>query len=535
MKKNFAIYLPLFFSLVLALGLYFGYRIGTDSSDHERSVFYMPSAKGGKLDNILGYIERDYVDTVDNTILENNAIKGMLEKLDPHSQYITAEEFNEMNDPLLGSFEGIGVSFRIEKDTITVINPVKGGPSERVGVMPGDRIVYIDDTLVAGVNVTNRDAMRMLKGKKGTKVNVQMFRRGVDGLTPYTITRDVIPTYSLDVAYMINKTTGFIKLNKFSATTHQEFLEASKKLKSQGMEKLILDLRGNSGGYLKAATDIVDEFLPQGKLIVYTQGKNRPKTFSFATKKGIFENEEVVVLIDEGSASASEIVAGALQDNDRGTIIGRRSFGKGLVQEQMSMRDGSAVRLTVARYYTPTGRSIQKPYDGDFEKYHHEPFDRFINGEMMNPDSIHFTDTLKYTTPMGKVVYGGGGIMPDVFVPMSPDSSLFFYNRLANSGLIFQFAFDYSDTYRSELNKYKNVSDFDKRFRVTEKIMADLLKLAADRGVTADKEALKGSRDRISTLFKAYVGRNIFDDEGFYPIYQQIDPVLLRAISYLDE
>jgi carboxyl-terminal processing protease len=535
MKKNLAIYLPLFFSLVLALGLYLGYRIAADSSDHENTVFYMPSAKGGKLDNILGYIERDYVDTVDNAILENNAIKGMLEKLDPHSQYITAEEFNEMNDPLLGSFEGIGVSFRIEKDTITVINPVKGGPSERVGVMPGDRIVFIDDTLVAGVNVTNRDAMRMLKGKKGTKVNVKMFRRGVDGLTPFTITRDVIPTYSLDVAYMIDKTTGFIKLNKFSATTHQEFLEASKKLQNQGMETLILDLRGNSGGYLKAATDIVDEFLPQGKLIVYTHGKNRPKAFSFATKKGIFENEDVIVLIDEGSASASEIVAGALQDNDRGTIIGRRSFGKGLVQEQMTMRDGSAVRLTVARYYTPTGRSIQKPYDGDFEKYHHEPFDRFVNGEMMNADSIHFTDTLKFVTPMGKVVYGGGGIMPDVFVPMSTDSSLFFYNRLANSGLIFQFAFDYSDAHRSELNKYKNVDDFDKRFRVTDIIMNDLLKLASERGIDPDKESLKGSRSNISTLFKAYVGRNIFDDEGFYPIYQQIDPILLRAINYLKE
>lgn len=529
--KKFNIYLPLLFSLVMAAGLYLGYRIGHRASAGDPSSFIMPVHSGGKLDNILHYIEQDYVDTVNSSQLENNAIKGMLEKLDPHSQYITAEEFNEMNDPLLGSFEGIGVSFRIEKDTITVINPLKGGPSEKVGIMAGDRIVRIDDSLVAGVKVTNRDAMRKLKGKKGTTVAVKVHRRGVDGLLPFTITRDVIPTYSLDISYMVNSNTGYIKLNKFAATTHEEFLEAATKLKEEGMTRLILDLRGNTGGYLKAATELADEFLAQGKLIVYTQGNNRPKSYTFANREGLLENEELIVLIDEGSASASEIVAGAIQDNDRGTIVGRRSFGKGLVQEQLAMRDGSALRLTVARYYTPTGRSIQKPYDGDFEKYHHESWERYENGEMTNADSIPHTDTVKYITPKGKIVYGGGGITPDVFVPLESDSSLYFYNRLANSGLIFQYAFDYADLHRAELAKFKTVEAFSKGFAMTDTQFAELLRLAAGKGIERPQSISSESRRHIRTLFKAYVGRNILDDAGFYPIFQEIDPILLRAIK----
>jgi carboxyl-terminal processing protease len=533
--NKYKIYLPLLFSVVLAGGLYLGYRIGTSAASGDESSFYLPVQKGGKLDNILQFIEQDYVDTVNSEMLENNAIKGMLEKLDPHSQYITAEEFHEMNDPLLGSFEGIGVSFRIEKDTITVINPVKGGPSEKVGIMAGDRIVFIDDSLVAGVKVTNRDAMRKLKGKKGTQVRVKIHRRGMEGLSDFTITRDVIPTYSLDASYMVNKQIGYIRLNKFAATTYEEFVDAAEKLKDEGMTQLILDLRGNTGGYLKAATDLTDEFLSQGKLIVYTQGKNRPKSFSFANRSGLFEEEDIIVLIDEGSASASEIVAGALQDNDRGTIIGRRSFGKGLVQEQLSMRDGSALRLTVARYYTPTGRSIQKPYDGDFEKYHHESFDRYDNGEMMSADSIHQTDTVKFITPKGKIVYGGGGITPDVYVPLESDSSLFFYNRLANSGLIFQYAFDYADTKRAELSKFKDVEAFKTQFNMTDQMLKELYQLAEEKGINKPAAISSDSKKYIRTLFKAYVGRNILDDAGFYPIYQEIDPILLKAISYLKD
>jgi carboxyl-terminal processing protease len=530
--KRTTIYLPLLLGIALAAGFYFGNHFSQPAGS-DRSIRLLPQSPGGKLDNILRYIERDYVDTVDPRMLENHAIKSMLEDLDPHSQYITAEEFDEVNDPLLGSFEGIGISFRIEKDTITVINPVKGGPSEKVGIMAGDRIVIIDDSLVAGVNITNRDAMRKLKGKRGTQVSVDVYRRGVTGLSKYVITRDIIPTYSLDVAYMAGEKTGYIRLNKFSATTHEEFVKAAKKLKSEGMEKLILDLRGNAGGYLKAATDISDEFLGDGKLIVYTQGKNRPRSFAFASRKGLLEQEEVVVLIDEGSASASEIVAGALQDNDRGTIIGRRSFGKGLVQEQMAMNDGSALRLTVARYYTPTGRSIQKPYDKDFMKYHHESIDRYMNGETQSADSVPVVDTLKYTTPGGKTVYGGGGIMPDVYVPLTPDSSLVYFNRLANMGMIFQFAFDYSDANRQMLNRFKNFDDFDTKFRMSESMFNELVAYAQSKGVEPHRESLESSRRHINTLMKAYIARNVFDDAGFYPVYQRIDPMMDKAFETL--
>ncbi|MBK9291661.1 MAG: S41 family peptidase [Bacteroidetes bacterium] len=533
MKKNFFIYLPLLFSLVMAAGIYIGFSISSGRNQGEMPTIQLGGSRSGKLDLILNYIERDYVDTVNRRQLENTAITGMLEKLDPHSSYISPEMFHEMNDPLLGSFEGIGVSFRIEKDTIMVINPVKGGPSERVGIMAGDRIVMIDDSLVAGVGITNHDAMRKLKGPKGTQVKVSVSRRGVKGLKDFVITRDVIPTYSLDIAYMIDNETGFVRLNKFAATTYKEFIEGVRKLRRQGMQRLIVDLRGNAGGYLKAATDLADEFLPEGKLIVYTEGKNRPRSYTFATRTGMLEEMPVIVLIDEGSASASEIVAGALQDNDRGTIVGRRSFGKGLVQEQMTLRDGSAVRLTVARYYTPTGRSIQRPYDGDFSKYHHEPIDRFLNGEVSNPDSLHFADTVKFVTPGGKIVYGGGGILPDIYVPLKPDSSLAFFTRLANSGLIFQYAFEYADANRQTLRQYKDVSDFIARFRVTDAMLQALYRQAAERGITALPAEQNSSARHTRILLKAYIGRNLYDDEGFYPIYQEIDEVLQKALEIL--
>ncbi len=531
MMNKIKIYLPLVLALVMVSGLYLGYRLAGFQS-HKQPFFTLPSQKSGKLDNILHYIQRDYVDEVSVSDLENHAIRAMLEDLDPHSQYITAEEFNEMNDPLMGSFEGIGVSFRIERDTITVINPLKGGPSEKVGVMPGDRIVKIEDTLVAGVNITNRDAMRKLKGPKGTKVHVSVFRRGVDNLIPFTITRDVIPTYSLDIAYMPADGIGYIRLNRFSATTYKEFMDAAHKLKSQGMEKLILDLRGNSGGYLKAATDLADEFLEQGKLIVYTEGKNRPRQFAFATRKGLLENEEIIILLDESSASASEIVAGAIQDNDRGTLIGRRSFGKGLVQEQMTIGDGSAIRLTVARYYTPTGRSIQKPYDGDFMDYHHESFNRYINGEeMLQEDSIPLADSLKYVTPGGKTVYGGGGIMPDVYVPLTADTNLLFFNRVSMRGMLFQFAFDFADKNRASINRFSSVESFDRGFTMDQRTFDEMLAWFEERGITGSKEEIRLSKEHIITLFKAYIGRNIFDDEGFFPIYHRIDPVFHKAME----
>ncbi len=531
-KKNskLQIYLPIAFSIVLIIGIWIGSLL-VSNNQGAKSLLPLGSNKYNKTGDILDYIIQDYVDTVNRESLENDAIRGLLEELDPHSMYISREEFNEVNDPLLGSFEGIGISFRIQKDTITVINPIPGGPSEKVGLMAGDRIVMVDDTLVAGIGITNNDAVRKLKGKKGTKVKVSNFRRGVPKLIDFTITRDVIPTYSLDVAYMVDDNVGYIKLNKFSATTYDEFIESAKELKEEGMTKLILDLRGNPGGLLQAAIGISDEFLKEGELIVYTNGKNRAKRHAFATDDGDFEDIDIAVLVDENSASASEIIAGALQDNDKGLIIGRRTFGKGLVQEQISLPDGSAVRLTTARYYTPTGRCIQKPYDnGDSESYYEEYYLRYHNGEMTNKDSIHFNDSLKYITPKGKVVYGGGGIMPDIFVPLITDSIHTYYNLLANKGLIFQFAFDYTDRNRARLNKFQDFESFDKNFKMDDSIFEELIAYAEDKGISQSDEKVQISKDKIATLFKAFVGRNVLDEKGFYPIYHKIDTTFNRAV-----
>lgn len=531
-NPRLSIYLPIAFALVLIAGMWLGSLLNRNPS-FGKALFPLSGSSYNKLDDIFNYIVNDYVDSVNLEEMETDAIKGMLEVLDPHSQYITAKEFHEVNDPLLGSFEGIGISFRIEKDTITVINPIAGGPSEKVGLMAGDRIVMIDDS--TAVKVTNNGAIRRLKGKKGTEVKVSIYRRGVPKLIDFTITRDIIPTYSLDVAYMVDENIGYIKLNKFSATTYEEFTDAISKLKAEGMSKLIFDLRGNSGGYLGAAINISDEFLPDGKLIVYTEGKSRPRNYAFATDNGRLLKEEVIILIDEGSASASEIVAGALQDNDKGLIIGRRSFGKGLVQEQMGLPDGSALRLTVARYYTPTGRSIQKPYSKDgFDDYYHEAYDRFSNGEMYNADSIHFNDSLKFTTPGGKTVYGGGGIMPDIFVPLITDTIHSYYNLLANRGLIFQFAFEYTDVNRNRLRKYKDFESFDKGYNMTNKEYKDLVAFAEEKGIEGSKENIRVSQKKAETLFKAFVGRNILDEKGFYPIFHQIDTTFKRAVFELN-
>ena len=529
-NNKLQIYLPIAFSVVLIIGMWIGSVL---VGNPKVSNTLLPGGLNSynKLGDVLDYIVKDYVDTVDLAGLETVAVRGMLEELDPHSMYITEEEFHDVNDPLLGSFEGIGISFRIEKDTITVINPIPGGPSEKVGLMAGDRIVNIDDTLVAGIGIKNNDAIKKLKGKKGTKVKVSNFRRGVPELIDFIITRDVIPTYSLDVAYMVDENIGYIKLNKFSATTYDEFKEAAIKLRDNGMSKLILDLRGNPGGYLQAAIDISDEFLESGKLIVYTEGKNRAKRHAFATKDGDLEQFDIVVLIDESSASASEIVAGALQDNDKGLIIGRRSFGKGLVQEQISLPDGSAIRLTVSRYYTPTGRCIQQHYDnGDAEDYYEQHYQRYSNGEMQTKDSIHFDDSLKYVTPGGKIVYGGGGIMPDIYVPMITDSIHAYYNILANKGLIFQFAFDYTDRNRARLNNFSDFDTFNNEFNMDNSTFDELVAYADEKGIKQGDYDVQISKEKIRALFRAFVGRNVLDEKGFYPIYHNIDTTFNRAV-----
>jgi len=530
---NYRYYLPIFFALVLLLGMWAGMKLSPQAEPHG-GMFAPSGERYNKVSDLMNYIMGNYVDPVSKDDLSEDAIMGILEELDPHSQYYSAEILSRVSEELMGNFEGIGIQFRIESDSITVIQTISGGPSEKVGLMAGDRIVIVDDSLVAGVEIKNDDAIKMLKGPRGTEVNIKVFRKGINELLEFTIIRDVIPTFSVDVAYMAGDTIGYIKVSTFSATTYEEFSSALKLLIDHGMTSLILDLRGNTGGYLEAATKMADEFLEADKLIVYTEGNNRPRSYAYATQKGRFEDHNLIVLINEGSASASEIIAGAVQDNDRGTIIGRRSFGKGLVQQQLTMPDGSAVRLTIARYYTPTGRCIQRPYENGTEDYYDSFYERFHNGEIQNADSIHFNDSLKYTTPGGRTVYGGGGIMPDIYVAYNADDYPAYYNQLLDKGLIFRFAFKYTDSHRGELGQYSSFEDFNKHFKISNNLFDKFIAYTEEMGIERDPDGIRESKDRIKTLMKAFIARNLYDDDGFYPIYHYIDETFQRAVEYLE-
>jgi len=536
-KKRSYIFLPIIFALIFIAGIFLGARLisGDSISRSGNSLFSFGTRKYNKLNDVLNYIHESYVDSVSINKLTEEAIGALLEKLDPHSVYISAAEFNEANDPLLGSFEGIGVEFRIQRDSITVMNVIPGGPSDKIGVRAGDRIVKVNDKNVAGIKITNTDVMKKLKGKRGTEVKISVFRRGIKKLMEFNIVRDVIPTYSLDIANMLTNKIGYIKLSKFSATTYDEFMAALKKLKAKGMTKLVLDLRDNGGGYLQAAIDIADEFLSKDKLIVYTKGVHKPKSISYATDKGDFENGQLVVLINEFSASASEIVTGAIQDNDRGIVIGRRSFGKGLVQEQVKLNDGSAVRLTIARYYTPTGRCIQRPYSEGTEEYYNQFYEQFVNTDLENPDSIKFADSLKFKTPKGKIVYGGGGIMPDVYVPYSKDEKSSYFNLLFNKGLIHQFTFDYTDKNRQSLkSRYKDAQGFVAGFTIDDATFNEFIAFAEKSGIKKDENGITLSDEKIRTYLKANIGRNEFGDEAYYPVIEKTDNTLNKAINVLD-
>ena len=526
MHKRF---LPIIFSIVLIFGIVIGLLLSRNSKITKAYNNY------DKINDIIRFALTEYVDSVSKEQLQEKAITGMLESLDPHSVYISAEEFNDANDPLNGNFEGIGVQFRIQSDTVYVINTIVGGPSEKVGLKAGDRIVKVEGKNIAGIGIKDGDVLKKLKGKRGSKVKVDILRRGINHLIGFEITRDIIPTYSIDISYMYDNITGYIKLSKFSATTAEEFHSALKELLHKGMKKLILDLRGNGGGYLQTAAAVADEFLSKNKLIVYTEGKNRPKQEIRATAKGLFEDQPLIVLIDEFSASASEIIAGAVQDNDRGLIIGRRSFGKGLVQEQFNLTDGSAVRLTVARYHTPTGRCIQKSYTNGYEEYMNDLNQRFINGEFEKPDTSRFADSLKFLTPKGKVVYGGGGIMPDIYISIAYDKNLEYYNQLVNKGLIYQFAFNYTDKNRKNFSTFKSVEEYISKFNISNTIMDEFVKYAAINGIKTDLKGYNQSINKVKNLLKAYIARNILDDKGFYPIFLKTDNTFLRAVTEIEQ
>lgn len=529
--------LPLVFSLVIILGILIGNWYGSRFSGYglngnELNFSLVP--RTNKISYILSEIERKYVDTIDVSELTEAAIPPLIEKLDPHSVYIPASELQRFNEPLTGNFSGIGIQFNMTEDTIAVVNTVANGPSEMVGIQAGDRIIYVDDSLVAGQGIPSNDIVKMLKGPKGTLVKVLVLRKGEKELLEFEITRDDIPLYSVDVAYMIDENTGYIKISTFAVTTFREFVEGVEKLHELGMTKLILDLRGNSGGLMDPAINISDQFLEANKLILYYQGKARPRYDYHSSSGGICKDDELIILIDEMSASASEILAGALQDNDRGLIMGRRSFGKGLVQEHIDLRDGSAMRLTVARYYTPTGRSIQKPYTEDHEEYYNDIYYRFENHELENSDSIHFADSLKYTTPGGRTVYGGGGIMPDIFIPLDTVGLSSYYSRLRNLGLIYRFAFEYTDLHRSQLEIFETPEAVVDYLEST-KYFKDFLRYAEKKGVKTDPKGLAISKKIITTQIKANIARNILDNDGFYPIILEIDNTLLLAIEEMNK
>jgi len=495
-------------------------------------VLYEQTIKFGK---VLEWIDNYYVDTVNQEEMVETAIVQLLKELDPHSSYLSKEEVEEMNEPLQGNFEGIGISFNILKDTIFIVSVIAGGPSEKVGMLAGDRIIRVDGNNVAGVGITNDKVYEVLRGKKGTRVNVTVLRRKINHLLDFNITRDKIPIFSIDASYKVDDNTGYIKIIRFSLTTIDEFKQALASLKKEQLSNLILDLTGNGGGYLEIATELADQFLGDGKMIVYTEGINNPKREYLATREGEFENGRLVVLIDEGSASASEIVSGAIQDWDRGIIIGRRSFGKGLVQRRCPLPDNSEIRLTIARYYTPTGRLIQKPYDKGKDEYDLEINRRYAHGEFISSDSIHFPDSLKYYTLKNtRLVYGGGGIMPDLFIPIDTGYYTNYYRDLIRLGILNQFVLNYVDQHRNELMaQYPRLIDFKSQFKVDDVMLAGLTAYAREQGIPDNPAEFAVSVKQIRLLTKGYMARDLWSTSEFYEIVNEEDPKFRTALSVI--
>jgi carboxyl-terminal processing protease len=532
-----AIYFPIIVGIAVAIGVF----IGSNLNFNNKSVIFSKNTTEAKIKKLINYIEFDYVDEVDTDSLLDNAITEMLVKLDPHSVYIPKEELQRVTENMQGSFVGIGVSFLVYNDSVAVTSVIKGGPSEKVGIKAGDRIIIADkDTLFGksilksagvlaneeGTFIANRKIseaiLKSLKGEPETNVNVSVYRRSSNEIIKFPIARGEVAIKSVSAHYMITPTLGYIKIERFARTTYDEFKQNLDELIAKGMSSIVLDLRGNPGGFMDIANNIIDEFLEDGKLIVYTKNKRNEVDKSFATKKGDFENGKVYVLIDQNSASASEIVAGALQDNDKGTIVGRRSFGKGLVQQEMDLGDGSAVRLTTSRYYTPTGRSIQKPYShSNSSAYENDYIERIHNGELVSKDSIRVDDELKYTTPKGKIVYGGGGIIPDVFVPIDTLST---YSNELYGGLN-DFIFEYIDNHRSEMDAWKLddfIANFDKNNKIFNQYIAQL---------DLNEPISPKSKENLKLYFNALIARNLFDDVGYYRIAQKNDNMISKVLE----
>ncbi len=517
--------------IVVALSIGFGIIIGNlldRGQGRVASVQKKSFVNYNKLGNVLHVIDKQYVDTVNTNELIEEMIPKILEDLDPHSVYIPAKNLQSVNDELGGSFGGIGVQFNKQEDTVVVIAVISGGPSEKVGILPGDRIVTVNDSLIAGVKIENDDIVGMLRGERGTKVNVGIKRSGIDGLIDFEITRGIIPMYSVDVSYMLNPTTGYIKIGKFGSKTYDEFIQGVGLLMQEGCKSLIVDLRGNQGGYLHIVAKMANEFLKKGDMIVYTEGKANPRSEYRANGSGSCKSTRVIVLIDEWSASASEIFAGSMQDHDRGVVVGRRSFGKGLVQTQIDLDDGSALRLTISKYYTASGRCIQKSYENGNEDYSYDIWNRFMHGEMENKDSIKVDKMKTYYTTNGRLVYGGGGIMPDVFVPRDTTGLTPFFSKIVQKGLIYKFAFRFTDTQREKLSSYKDVEAL-VAYLDKSNIWEQFQELLQENNIQYSRNEEKESKQLILVQIKAYIARNILDNKGYYPVIREVDETLERA------
>lgn len=499
---------------------------------------FRPTPDGLKLERTLQLINGLYVDDVNTSEITEAAIKAMLEELDPHSTYLNADDVKAMNEPLQGNFDGIGISFNMLTDTLYVMEVIAGGPSQQVGILPGDRIIYVNDSLIAGVEINNQDVVKKLRGQKGTTVNVKILRRGVDDLIEFRIVRDKIPITSIDASYMVNNDVGYIRLSRFGITSAEEFRAAENDLRSQGMKHLLLDLTDNGGGILQTANEIVDEFLGEGKVIVYTEGKNQPRYTMNATGTDELHGGNLVVMVNGASASASEILAGAIQDWDRGVVVGRRTFGKGLVQRQLPLPDGTMIRLTVARYYTPSGRSIQKPYEGgDQVAYGQDFITRYNEGELFDADNINFPDSLQYKTLINeRIVYGGGGIMPDYFVPMDTTAGTMFHANLNARGVINRTAIAEVDNNRMELlEKYPDVISFKENYEMPEDMISRLKSIASEVEVEWNEEEFAKSQQLISVQLMALVARDLYDSSAFYRIINDENDIYLEGLRIIND
>lgn len=527
---------PLILAVGVVLGLAFGRYTGRNSTVLQlRGLLQRAQMPDNKLTQTLSFIENLYVDSISMDSLAEHVIPLLVKELDPHSVYVPADEMAELNEPLEGEFDGIGVVFNMATDTVIVLNVIPHGPSDKAGIKAGDRIIEIDDSLVAGQKIPQNRIVKRLRGRRGTKVRLGLARQHIDGLVDVEVTRDVIPIKSIEAAFRIADGIGYIKLGQFARTSTAELIRAIAALRAEGVTKLIFDLRGNAGGYLDQAISIANEFLHEGQLIVYTEDRARKQLREYADGTGSAQDMELAVLVDEGSASSSEILAGALQDNDRGTIVGRRSFGKGLVQRQIPYSDGSALRLTIARYYTPTGRSIQKPYTiGDEENYAADMLHRYENNEFFSADSIRFADSLKRVTPGGKVVYGGGGIMPDVFVPADTTDVTRYFIEVVGRNILYRYTIEYADRHREALNAVQTLDELDRLLDSDTTLVEDFVRYAARQGVAPRWREIARSRKLIEAQLRAYIGRNTaLEDNGFYANIYPVDDVIVRAMEVL--